>query len=177
MKSTIRTLFLLSALLFSACEKDDSIFTGPPQLEWLPYKDKTVFQTVGVKTNGSRTFKQGIEFSLSTRRIRGLATKLIVSGAYFKTRYENSEPQYVLTTVQLAEGTPYPYIGLYDQDDNTFHEVCNTNFLLDTQIPKLGLIFSTSFQCQWFSGMKAEWCNPKYATPISCSTPRFPNWG
>ena len=22
------------------------------------------------------------------------------------------------------------------------------------------LIFSTSFQCQWFSGMKAEWCNP-----------------
>lgn len=138
----------------------DMEFTGPPQLEWLPYKDKTVFQTVGVKTNGSRTFKQGIEFSLSTRRIRGLATKLIVSGAYFKTRYENSEPQYVLTTVQLAEGTPYPYIGLYDQDDNTFHEVCNTNFLLDTQIPKLGLIFSTSFQCQWFSGMKAEWCNP-----------------
>ena len=138
----------------------DMEFTGPPQLEWLPYKDKTVFQTVGVKTNGSRTFKQGIEFSLSTRRIRALATKLIVSGAYFKTRYENSEPQYVLTTVQLAEGTPYPYIGLYDQDDNTFHEVCNTNFLLDTQIPKLGLIFSTSFQCQWFSGMKAEWCNP-----------------
>ena len=117
----------------------DMEFTGPPQLEWLPYKDKTVFQTVGVKTNGSRTFKQGIEFSLSTRRIRALATKLIVSGAYFKTRYENSEPQYVLTTVQLAEGTPYPYIGLYDQDDNTFHEVCNTNFLLDTQIPKLGL--------------------------------------
>ena len=138
----------------------DMEFTGPPQLEWLPYKDKTVFQTVGVKTNGSRTFKQGIEFSLSTRRIRALATKLIVSGAYFKTRYENSEPQYVLTTVQLAEGTPYPYIGLYDQDDNTFHEVCNTNFLLDTQIPKLGLIFSTSFQCQWFSGMKAEWCKP-----------------
>ena len=87
----------------------DMEFTGPPQLEWLPYKDKTVFQTVGVKTNGSRTFKQGIEFSLSTRRIRALATKLIVSGAYFKTRYENSEPQYVLTTVQLAEGTPYPY--------------------------------------------------------------------
>ena len=27
MKSTIRTLFLFSALLFSACEKDDSIFT------------------------------------------------------------------------------------------------------------------------------------------------------
>lgn len=68
----------------------DMEFTGPPQLEWLPYKDKTVFQTVGVKTNGSRTFKQGIEFSLSTRRIRALATKLIVSGAYFKTRYENS---------------------------------------------------------------------------------------
>ena len=70
------------------------------------------------RTNGSRTFKQGIEFSLSTRRIRALATKLIVSGAYFKNRYENSETQYVLTTVQLAEVTPYPYIGLYDQDDN-----------------------------------------------------------
>lgn len=102
------------------------------------YKDKTVFQTVGVKTNGSRTFKQGIEFSLSTRRIRALATKLIVSGAYFKTRYENSEPQYVLTTVQLQKGRP----------------ILTSGFTIRT---------TTRFT--------------KYATPISCSTPRFPNWG
>lgn len=145
---------------YDAAPLRDMEFTGPPQLEWLEYTQKTVFQTVGVRTNGSRTFKQGIEFTGSTRRIRALATKLIVSGAYFKTRYQNSEPQYISTTVQLAEGTPYPYIGFYEQDDNTFHEVCNTNFLLDTQIPRLGLIFSTSLQCQWFSGMKVEWCNP-----------------
>ena len=94
----------------------DMEFTGPPQLEWLPYKDKTVFQTVGVKTNGSRTFKQGIEFSLSTRRIRALATKLIVSGAYFRTDYDEqtsrstSPPRVVVTG-----GEPYPYIGLYDK--------------------------------------------------------------
>ena len=67
----------------------DMEFTGPPQLEWLPYKDKTVFQTVGVKTNGSRTFKQGIEFSLSTRRLRALATKLIVSGATAGCLFQN----------------------------------------------------------------------------------------
>ncbi len=139
---------------------DGSTLTGPPSLEGLPYTQQTVLETLGTTTNGSRTLKQGVEFTLTTRRIRPLATKLIVSGAYFRTRYRNSEPQYIATSVAI-DNKPYPYIGLYAQQDNYLYEVCNTNFLLDTQIPRLGLIFSTSLQCQWFAGMQSQWCDPR----------------
>jgi len=135
-------------------------FTGPPQLEWMTYTDQTVFQTIGKTTNGSQSIKQGVEFEFSTKRIRPLATKLIVSGAYFHTRNKNNDPQYIQVPFVGSNGERYPYIGLYEQADNMYFERCNTNFLLDTQIPRLGLIFSTSLQCMWFTGQQTEWCNP-----------------
>ena len=36
----------------------------------------------------------------------------------------------------------------------------NTNFTFDTQIPRLGLIFTTSFQCLWFTGSQTLYVNP-----------------
>lgn len=143
---------------------DASTLTGPPSVEGLPATEQTVLATAARTTNGSRTLKKGVEFTFSTPRIRPLATKLSVSGAWFRTEYENSEPQYIATSVALAGGKPYPYIGLYAQEERFYNEVFNTNFLLDTQIPRLGLIFSTSFQCQWFTGRKQQWCDPQ---PVS----------
>ena len=35
------------------------------------------------------------------------------------------------------------------------YESLNTNFLFDTQVPRLGLIFSTAFQCTWFTGQQS----------------------
>lgn len=138
---------------------DGNALTGPPSLEGLPYTEETSLAMIGYTANGSRTLKKGIEFTFSSKRIRPLATKVTVSGAYFQTRYQNSNPQYIYTSVSIDD-KPYPYVGLYAQEDNYFYEVCNTNFLLDTQIPQLGLIFSTSFQCQWFYGHQSRYCDP-----------------
>lgn len=143
---------------------DASALTGPPSVEGLPASERSVLATAARTTNGSRTLKKGVEFTFAAPRIRPLATKLSVSGAYFRTEYANSEPQYIATSISLAGGQPYPYIGLYAQEERFYNEVFNTNFLLDTQLPRLGLIFSASFQCQWFTGRKQQWCDPQ---PVS----------
>lgn len=165
MESGFRTSSSITSFSYRDYDESavDSLSPGPPSLEGLPYTEETVLETVAGTTNGSRIYKRGVEFTLSTQRIRALATRITVSGAWFRTRYANSEPQYITTSVSL-NNKPYPYIGLYAQQDNYVYEVFNTNFMLDTQLPRLGLVFTTSFQCQWFSGSQSQWCDPR---PIS----------
>ena len=74
----------------------------------------------------------------------------------------------------VTGGEPYPYIGLYDKEDNFYNELCNTNFLFDTQIPRLGMIFSTSFQCQWFTGRKRQWTDPRPASYLDTDLREHP---
>lgn len=133
--------------------------TGPPSLENLPYVNDTLMLSYSFSANGSRTRKEGVEFTLSTKRIESIKTKLTVTGAWFKTLYTNSQPQYYRPSVVVG-GKVYPYVGLYEEKDNYLREMFNTNFTFDTQIPRFGLIFSTSFQCLWFTGRQNGYCNP-----------------
>ena len=142
---------------------DKSTLTGPPSVETTPWIPDTLLVGYTFNTNGSRTLKEGIEFTLSAPRIRPIRTKFTVSGAWFRTRYSNSQPTYYRPSVVVA-GKTYPYVGYYKDTDGFLREVFNTNFMFDTQIPKLGMIFSTSFQCQWFTGSQNT---AKDARPIS----------
>ena len=47
-------------------------------------------------------------------------------------------PEYLLPT-SAPGGQSYPYVGYYFSTDGYLREMCNTNFLLDTQIPRLKL--------------------------------------
>lgn len=132
---------------------DASTLTGPPSLETTPYVTDTLLTTRSSTVNGSRTQKRGVEFTLTTPRIRPLLTKFTVTGAWFKTVYSNSLPEYYKPTM-VVDGKSYPYIGYYEDEDGYVREMFNTNFTADTQIPRLGLIFSTSFQCLWFTGSR-----------------------
>ncbi len=134
---------------------DGTTLTGPPSLENIPYETDTLLTTISRTTNGSRTQKRGVEFTLTTPRIKPLLTKLTITGAWFRTRYSNSQPEYYHPTV-LISGYTYPYIGYYEAQDGYIREAFNTNFTADTQIPRFGLIFSTSFQCQWFTGSRND---------------------
>ncbi len=142
---------------------DKSTLTGPPSLDEVPFTKDTLLTAFSRTTNGSRSLKQGVEFTFSSKRIRSLGTKITANGAYFRTRYMNSQPEYYRPSVMIA-GKQYPYIGLYDKNDGTLYESLSTNLMLDTQIPSLGLIFSTSFQCQWFTGHQSMEDDPR---PIS----------
>jgi len=130
---------------------DKSTLTGPPDLGQVPYRMDTLLTAYSFTTNGSRTLKQGIEFTFYAKRIKAIGTKITANGAWFLTKYMNSVPEYYRPSVMI-QGKAYPYIGLYDKNDGTLYESFNTNVMFDTQVPSLGLVFSTSFQCQWFTG-------------------------
>ncbi len=138
---------------------DKQQLTEQPNLSEVPYNLDTMLVSYTFVTNGSRTAKEGIEFQLSMKRIQVLRTKITVNGAWFRTRYTNSQPQFYRPSVAI-NGKAYPYVGYYDDSDNYLRERFNTNLTFDTQIPRFGLIFSTSLQWLWFSGSRNGYCNP-----------------
>lgn len=129
---------------------DASHLTGPPSLDDMPYEVDTVLRSRAVTTNGSRTRKRGVEFTFSSQRIEALRTRLTVTGAWFRSEYGNSEPIYYHPSTMIG-GREIPYVGIYDDDSRYIREACNTNFMVDTDIPRLGLGFSLTFQCQWYT--------------------------
>lgn len=142
---------------------DKSSLTAPPSIEGLPYSNDTLLTAYSFTTNGSRTVKEGMEFTFHTARINPIATKITANGAYFVTRHMNSIPEYWRPSITIG-GKTFPYVGLYDDNDGSTYRSLTTNILFDTQIPRLGLIFSTAFQCQWLYRYNSE---PDSAYPIA----------
>jgi hypothetical protein len=131
---------------------DASTLTAQPSLESLPYEDVTVLDGYRKASNGTRIDKEGVEFQLNTMHIPVIATALTVTGAWFRSTYSNSQMLYATVTDVVGQ-TPVKdmYVGLYDYRDGRVNEQFNTNFMFDTQIPRWGLIFTTSIQCMWWS--------------------------
>ena len=124
--------------------------TSQPRLEDLPYTVINELAGYGNYTNGSMTLKEGIEYTLETKRFPVILTRLTINGAYFRTTYNNSivdsyRPSQVIDNRQIQ------YVGLYANDDGSVRESFNTNFTLDTDVPRLKLGFSISAQCLWFT--------------------------
>ncbi|MDE7125225.1 MAG: outer membrane receptor protein, partial [Muribaculaceae bacterium] len=136
---------------YDASVIDPSSLTDRPSLSSLPYRDCTVLDGFRRAENGSRIEKQGVEFQLNTARWQPLRTSLTVTGAWFRSTYSNSQMLYDLVT-DVVGNTPVSdmYVGLYDYLDGRVNEQFNTNFMFDTQIPRWGLIFTTTLQCMWF---------------------------
>lgn len=136
---------------YDASAIDPSTLTAPPALEGLPYTDIKELSGYSRTTNGSRIDKRGIEFQLNTVRWSALQTSLIVTGAWFRTRYSNSQD--IMKPVSATVGNVAvsdKYIGVYRTNDGRINEQFTTNFMFDTQIPHWGLIFTTTIQCQWW---------------------------
>jgi len=124
--------------------------TARPELSDIDYEIKRVLGGYSFVENGSRQDKIGIEWEFASARIKPICTAIRFSGAWFHSTYVNSRPMFypvnaVVNNVVIANN----YIGLYDWNDGRINEQLSTNLLLDTQIPKLNLIFSTSVQAMW----------------------------
>jgi hypothetical protein len=122
-----------------------------PDLATVPYEEKKKLSGYSSAENGSRLKKEGVEFQFNSQRIKPLRTAVTISGAWFRSTYTNSKP--MLETVSEVVGDKIisdNYIGLYDWDDGRVNQQFNSNFMFDTQIPELGLIFSASLQCMWY---------------------------
>lgn len=124
--------------------------TAPPAIEQLPFTKINELAGYSNYTNGSMTLKEGIEYTLETKRFPVVLTRLTINGAYFRTTYDNSivdsyRPSQVIDNRQIQ------YVGLYANDDGSVRQAFNTNFTLDTDVPRLKLGFSLSAQCMWFT--------------------------
>ena len=131
----------------------------------LPYETRQVLDGYQQVSNGSELTKQGIELSFTSQRIKCLRTRVNVTGAWFRTLYQNSQPMFesvsaVIDNQPLRER----YVGLYDWNDGRQNDRLNTNVTFDTQIPEWKLIFTTSVQCMWLVRTKLMWKN---GTPMA----------
>lgn len=131
----------------------------------LPYENKRVLDGYQQASNGSELVKQGIELAFTSQRIHCLRTRINVTGAWFHTRYTNSQPMYSpVTTVIDGTAVRDKYVGLYNWNDGRENDRLNTNVTFDTQIPEWKLIFTTSVQCMWMIRTKQMWKN---GTPMA----------
>ena len=68
-----------------------------------------------------------------------------------RSRYPNSQLLFdPVNDVVGGVAVSDRYVGLYNTDDGRVNEQFNTNFMFDTQLPRLGLVFSTTLQCMWY---------------------------
>lgn len=138
---------------------------GPPILENIPYSEKSKLDYYRRAENGSRLEKEGVEFQFTSQRIKPLRTAMNITGAWFKSVYTNSLPMYyavsdVVDNVIVQDN----YIGLYNWNDGQINHRFNTNFMLDTQVPEWGLIFTSSVQCVWYTQRQLQ---RKNGIPVS----------
>lgn len=134
--------------------------TAPPDIAALPYTDGRVLRGYSRVTNGSRLLKEGVELQLTTARWRPLRTALTVTGAWFRSTYSNSQMLYSPVN-DVVDGVVVgnSYVGLYDSNDGRVNEQLNTNLMFDTQVPRWGLIFTTTVQCMWYVKTTRLWQN------------------
>ncbi|MFR9165358.1 MAG: hypothetical protein ACLVKO_03660 [Dysgonomonas sp.] len=123
--------------------------TNRPDWELSEYQLLDKLYMNSATGNGTSLIKEGIEFTLSTKRLEYLKTRLTATGAWFKTKYLNSAPEYKGTS-KSTNGEPIQEIGVYDSSGGYYREEFNTRFMFDTYIPSIGFEFSSTFQCQWF---------------------------
>ena len=129
---------------------DAATLTSQPDVALLPYEERQELLGYSIYTNGSQTLKQGVEYTLETKRFPIILTRLTVNGAYFRTTYRNSLTE-TYRPSQVVDGEQIQYVGLYKDDGGNVYERMNTNFTLDTDVPKLRLGFSVSAQFLWFT--------------------------
>lgn len=149
----------LSITYFEEDMKD--AFRGLMQVEALHYSIATKaydrLLTYSMTTNGSRVYKQGVEWQYQSPRIKAICTRFTINGAWLRTVYSNSERMYstekspgVVNGVNVQDH----YIGLYNWTEGYIRESLNSNLVADVHIAKIGLTVSATFEMTFFTASK-----------------------
>ncbi|WP_294634598.1 TonB-dependent receptor [uncultured Bacteroides sp.] len=136
---------------------NSSELAGPPALEGLPYAEDSLINAYRTAGNGTRVRKEGVEFTFHTPRIKRLQTRFTVTGAWLKSTYSNGVLLCRESSVML-NGEQLKYVGLYDWDSTSrTQEAFNTNVTADTYLQKIGMSFSLTAQCMWYTSSQPLW--------------------
>lgn len=136
-------------------------FRGLMQVEAFDYSISTNYYnrllTYTMTSNGSRVFKQGVEWQYQSPRIPAICTRFTINGAWLRTVYSNSEQMFstekspgVVNGVNVQDH----YIGLYNWTDGYIRESLNTNIVADVHIPKIGLTVSATLETTIYTASK-----------------------
>lgn len=148
---------------------DPTTLTSQPDLAQMRFVMDTLLASYNITNNGSKLLKSGVEFQFSSKRFTVINTRFTFNGAWFKTTYSNSSPVYKSGQKDIViDGKRLPYLGLYQFDDGSEKQQLNTNLIVDTYVPSLGLEFSSSFQFLWF---RSDQSTPMNGTPVSYIDP------
>ncbi|MBC8986158.1 TonB-dependent receptor plug domain-containing protein [Pedobacter sp. N36a] len=148
---------------YDASGLDPDKITAAPDIKDLPYQDWRRMQLVSVVLNNSALYKEGIEYRFASNRVKKINTRITIYGAWFKTVYENHQPVYRIED-RVIDNKQFMYAGLYADDGGYIRSQLNTNAIIDTYLPKVGLEFSTAIESSWFSSKQNT---RSTGTPIS----------
>lgn len=138
---------------------------GPPALSLFSKEVRSNLFSYTQYTNGATLIKRGIEYQLQTPKISSLHTRISISGAWFKTCYDISLPEYIDRSFYYG-GKEYPYVGVFNtsfsqSQDKALH---NTNLQADTHLTQHRLLLSLSLQTTWYE--KRQYV-PYNGTPVA----------
>ena len=141
--------------------------TSRPTLDQFTYTNEYITSLYSRNINDAGVYKKGIEYTLDLGKISAIYTRIWLNGAWFRTHYTYNALQYKKPTgtMQYLDPTlneyvtrPYKYIGIYEySDDAKVRSQFNTNIYLDTHIPFLRMIFTTSIQNMWFETARRDY--------------------
>ena len=107
-----------------------------------------------ITANGSRIYKQGVEWQYQSPRIKAICTRFTLNGAWLRTEYTNSGLMYsteqdpgVVNGVTVFDH----YIGLYDWREGSVRESLNSNLVADVYIQRIGLTVSATFEATFYT--------------------------
>lgn len=147
------TLRLYEYLLYDASGYNPADPGAKPLPEGLSHEIEKRLNLLSKPSNSSSIKKEGVEFTLSSRRFPKLHTRLTVNGAWFKTTFSNSEPLWYKPGI-IVNNKELQYVGLYDDRDGHVSQSFNANLTVDTDLPRLGLNISLTMQNVWFTSTK-----------------------
>ena len=146
----------LAYKLYDPASINSSTLTAPPELSQLTYTNEYNLDVYTTQGNIMKVRKEGVEFQFASKRIETLKTRVTINGAWIKTLYNSDSSRYKASSI-LLDNKQLKYVGLYEGDNGTESQSFNTNFMFDTYIQRLGLTFSTSAQCTWFTSRRSLW--------------------
>lgn len=134
--------------------------TSRPTLDQFEHTSENTTFLYQTNTNSAGIYKKGIEYSLDLGRITPIYTHIWMNGAWFNTRYKQTDLQHRKTNMTL-HNRPYKYTGIYEYGEGAKESnqksQFNTNIYFDTHIPFLRMIFTTSIQNMWFTSSRTDY--------------------
>ncbi|MBQ3636146.1 MAG: TonB-dependent receptor [Bacteroidales bacterium] len=129
----------------------------PSDLGVFTKRADTILTTIATTGNGSLIDKKGVEWQYSSPRIKGANLRLSVVGAWLKTKYSNSIPEWYagVGKVILGKVVNERYIGLYAWDYGSVRTKATTSVTTDCYVDKIGFILSVTAEIMMYGEQKS----------------------